>query len=112
MMADLAAESADRVGLLWRVLRDAASVDAHAAETMRASLDRRGVSFEIVVGLLPAEQLRASPGETVDTLWALTSLETYLMLRTVRGWSHDRYRDWLRRTLLTQLLTSPNDQTG
>ena len=104
MMADLSAHAADRVGPLWTVLRDAASVDAHAAETMRSSLDRRGVSFEVVVGLLPVERLRASPTETVDALWALTSLESYLMLRTVRGWSHERYRDWLRRTLLLHLL--------
>ena len=109
MMADLIADAADRVGPLLAVLRDAASVDARAAATMRAALDRRGAAFEVAVGLLPPERLRASPQESIDTLWALTSPDTYLMLRTTRGWSHRRYQDWLRRTLILQLLTPPDD---
>lgn len=109
MIADLITGVLDRMGPLWTVLRDAASVDANAAATLRAMDDRRAAAFEVSVALLPAQQLRASPRESVDTLWALSSPEMYLMLRALRGWSHRRYRDWLRRTLLVLLLSAPND---
>lgn len=105
MIADRIAEILDRIGPLWTVLRDAAGTDTGAADTMHAMLDRRTAAFEVAVGLLPTHRLRASPAESVDALWALSSPDTYLMLRTIRGWSHRRYRDWLRRTLTVQLLT-------
>lgn len=105
MIADRITGVLDRIGPLWTVLRDAASVDAGAAATMHSILERRAASYEVGVDLLPKARLRASRRESIDTLWALTSPETYLMLRTVRGWSHRRYRDWLRQTLLLQLLT-------
>lgn len=53
MMVDLICDALDRVGPLWTVLRDAASVDAGAAETMRAMLERRAAAFEAAIGLLP-----------------------------------------------------------
>lgn len=109
MMAELIADTLERMGSLWNVLRDAAGVDAGAAATMHAMLERRAIAFEAAVSLLPVERLRASPSESIDTLWALSSPEMYLMLRTVRGWSHHRYRDWLIRTLQVQLLIPLNE---
>ncbi|MGH3265328.1 MAG: hypothetical protein ACRDNS_25410, partial [Trebonia sp.] len=82
---------------------------ARAAATMHAMLEQRAAAFDVAVALLPRQRLRASPRESADTLWALSSPETYLMLRSNRGWSHRRYRDWLRRTLLLQLLTTPTN---
>ena len=108
MMAGRIADSLGRIGPLWTVLRDAAGVDDRAAATMRTTVERRAASFEAAVAMLPAQQLRSSPSESVDTLWALSSPELYLMLRTTRGWSHRRYRDWLTRTLQVQLL-APSD---
>ncbi|MGH3637267.1 MAG: helix-turn-helix domain-containing protein [Mycobacterium sp.] len=105
MIADRITDVTERVGPLWTVLRDAAGIDARAAATMHTILELRAAAYEVAVDLLPQQQLRASRRESVDTLWALTSPETYLMLRTIRGWSHRRYRDWLRQTLLVQLLT-------
>lgn len=105
MIVDLIADALDRVGPLWTVLRDAAGVDAGAAATMRAMLDRRAAALDVAVSMLPEQQLRLSSRESTDTLWALSSPDTYLMLRTVRGWSHHQYQDWLHRTLRTLLLT-------
>ncbi|MDQ2850016.1 MAG: hypothetical protein M3Y49_04640, partial [Actinomycetota bacterium] len=73
-----------------------------------AMLERRAAAFEAAIGLLPPERLRLSPDESADTLWALSSPDTYLMLRTVRGWSHHTYQNWLRHSLLTLLLTPLN----
>lgn len=109
MIADRIAGVLERIGPLWTVFRDAAGVDARAAATMRAVLDRRAAAFEIAVALLPAQRLRVSRRECVDTLWALSSPEMYLMLRSIRGWSQHHYRDWLRQTLLVQLLTPQPD---
>lgn len=109
MIADRIADTLDRMGPLWTVLRDAASVDTGAATTRRALLERRATAFEVAVGLLPAQRLRTNPLDSVDTLWALSSPEMYLMLRSIRGWSHHHYRDWLRQTLLVQLLTPQPD---
>ncbi len=109
MIADGIAVVMERVAPLWTVLGDAASVDTRAAATLRAMNNRRATAFEVAVALLPAPQLRTNPRESVDTLWALSSPEMYLMLREIRGWSHRHYRDWLRRTLLVQLLTAPTD---
>jgi AcrR family transcriptional regulator len=104
MIADRIAGVLDRIGPLWTVLRDAASIDPRAAETLRGLLELRAAAFEVAVGALPEDRLRESASRSVDTLWALSSPETYLMLRSIRGWSHRRYRDWLRRTLVLQLL--------
>lgn len=104
MIVNRIADILDWVGPLWTVLRDAASVDAGAAATMRAMLERRAAAFEVAIDLLPPERLRLSSSESVDTLWALSSPDTYLMLRTVRGWSHHAYQDWLHDTLITLLL--------
>jgi AcrR family transcriptional regulator len=109
MIAVRIADTLDRTGRLWTVLRDAAGIDARAAATMQATVERRTAALEVAVGMLPAQRLRASPDESLDTLWVLSSPETYLTLRTVRGWSHRRYRDWLIRTLQLQLLAPPDE---
>jgi AcrR family transcriptional regulator len=114
MIADRIAGVQQGVAPLWNVLRDAASVEPRSAATMHAILEHRAASFEVAVGMLPEHRLRESPSDSVDMLWALSSPETYLVLRSVRGWSHRRYRDWLRRTLLVQLLTpttGPSEKT-
>ncbi len=104
MIADRLVEVLERIGPLWGVLRDAAAVDARAAEAMRVAFDRRGASFEVAVGLLPPERLRGGAQECIDVLWALTTPELHGVLRVDRGWSRERYHEWLRRTLVVQLL--------
>ena len=38
-----------------------------------------------------------------DTLWTLTSPEIYELLVLNRGWSIDRYRDWIIRAIIAEL---------
>lgn len=47
--------------------------------------------------------LRLPHDEALETAWALTSPELHQLLSRVRGWTRQRYRDWLADTL-TQLL--------
>ncbi|WP_134740221.1 TetR/AcrR family transcriptional regulator [Nocardioides sp. 503] len=105
MIADRVVDVLERIGPLWGVLRDAAAVDAGAAEAMRVGAERREASFVVAVGMLPAERLRGGPEECIDMLWGLTTPELYGVLRVDRGWSEARYREWLRRALAFQLLT-------
>ena len=38
-------------------------------------------------------------GGDAETIWALASPELYVLLTTVRGWTPERYAEWLAETL-------------
>lgn len=48
--------------------------------------------------------LRVPAEQALETVWALTSPELHQLLVRVRGWTRDRYRDWLAHSLSTVLL--------
>jgi AcrR family transcriptional regulator len=104
LLAALIASVQERSAPIQVAVRQAAAVDAAVAANFDAELERRHETFVALVGRLPADRLRHSPEETTDTAWAIGSTEVYLLLRTRRGWSADRYRDWLSRTLVDLLL--------
>lgn len=41
-----------------------------------------------------------------DILWTLTGSDVYRMLVRERGWSSQKYQDWLADTLVRSLLSS------
>ena len=43
--------------------------------------------------------------DAASIVWMLTSPEVHSLLRVVRGWTAERYRDWLGDTLARSLLT-------
>lgn len=98
---------AERVAPLWGVLVQAAGVDPKAAAHLEASLHRRQLGLTVAVEQVPDEQLRAPREEIVDSLFAISAPEIYLRLRSLRGWTHADYHDWLERTLLIQFLATP-----
>ncbi|MGH2357474.1 MAG: TetR/AcrR family transcriptional regulator, partial [Candidatus Limnocylindria bacterium] len=59
------------------------------------------------VGLL-AEQGRLRPGlsfeDARDVVWTLCSLAVHDLLVVHRGWSAERYQDWLSAALIRELL--------
>lgn len=112
MIAERIAEVMKSIGPLWSVFRDAAGVDTEAAAAMDAALEHRAAAFEVAIRLLPAKRLRSSRAECADTLWALSSPDTYLMLRSKREWTHRRYADWLGRSLHVLLLNDPADASS
>lgn len=96
-----------RSGPLLRALRDAATTDSeladlwHEMETWRLNGQGR------FAGLLAERgQLRAglSVEDGRDIVFALCSLSVYDILVIERGWTDDRYRDWLAATLADSLL--------
>jgi len=82
----------ERTAGFAKVLREAAPTDETIAEALRATKQRqrRDVSTgaALVLGRRPSDAER-------DGLWALVSVEVYLLLVEESGWSARQYEDWL-----------------
>lgn len=89
------------------VLRGAGVV---APELASLEEEREGVRYErqerMIASLRDAKRLRR--GLTVrsarDILWTLTGRDVYLMLVRQRGWTSQKYQNWLADTLVQTLL--------
>lgn len=108
-MAALIASIQERSAPVQSVFRQAAAVDDTIAASLDRELRRRHEAFAVLVGMIPEDRLRQSPEECTDTAWAIGSSEVYQLLRIRRGWDADRYREWLSRTLVEQLLSPSHD---
>jgi AcrR family transcriptional regulator len=104
MMAALIASIQERSAPIQSVFRQAAAIDDTIAASLDRELLRRHETFAVVIGMIPANRLRHSRGESTDTAWAIGSSEVYQLLRIRRGWDADHYQEWLSRTLVDQLL--------
>jgi AcrR family transcriptional regulator len=96
-----------RAGPLLRVLIGAATTDPELAELWTQ------IENERLTGLGRFAQLLADRGvlrpdlsvqEARDLLWTLNSLAVHDLLVRQRGWSPERYRDWLADALARELL--------
>ena len=99
-----------RLAPLFLVIRGAAESDQDAAELWA------GLGAQKLAGMtMLAEHLASAgvlaPGRSVeearDELWALGATELYELLVGQRGWSPERYRDWLVDVWANRLLTEP-----
>jgi hypothetical protein len=107
LLADLMAAVAERMGPVWQAYREAAATDARAAADMVELLRARHESLGRALELLPGDSLRLPLAEAVDSFWAISSLDGYLLLTGQRGWSHQKWHAWLRATAVVQLLAAP-----
>jgi AcrR family transcriptional regulator len=92
-----------RIAGLGKVLREAAYGDETIAEMLAATYERQRRDVSAGVGLILD---REPTDREADTVWALVSLEVYLLLTEVRGLSTDEYESWLAETLASLL---PNE---
>jgi AcrR family transcriptional regulator len=104
VIAALIAETMQRLAPVWVAYREAAAVDPTGAANLEAAHRRRSETFADMLGRVDQERLRLSPEEAADSAWAVGSIDVYLLLRTIRGWSHERYAAWLTRTLVELLV--------
>lgn len=82
-----------------------------APELARLEQERERIRYEreeaMIVSLRDAKRLR--PGLSYraarDILWTLTGSDVYRMLVRERGWSSQKYQDWLADTLARSLLS-------
>lgn len=97
-----------RAGPLLRVLIGAAATDPELAQLWTH------IEKERLIGMGRFAQLLADRGvlrpglsaeEARDLLWTLNSLAVHDLLVRQRGWSPERYRDWLAAALARELLS-------
>jgi AcrR family transcriptional regulator len=102
--ADIA-KRLERAAPLMRVLGDAAQTDPELDALYRGFQQARQRNLRVFVDSLAANaELRASPREAAETVWALASPELHTLLTQTAGWSRKRYTAWLADTLAGALL--------
>jgi len=108
-----------RAGPLYRVLMEATAADPEVGDVWNQLEAQRLKGMRRI-----AEQLKNVGGirqglsveEAGDILWTVNSLAVYNLLVLQRGWSPERYRDWIASTNTRALLpgrsrpTPPNDR--
>lgn len=108
--AALLAEAQARLAPLYLVIRGAADADESVAEPW-AELGAQRLAGMTMLAEHLAEAGLLAPGRGVaearDELWALGAVEVYDLLVGQRGWSPDRYRDWLVEVWADRLLAAP-----
>jgi AcrR family transcriptional regulator len=96
-----------RLGPLYRTLGEAAAVKPELARVWEElETQRLNGMARFAQHLSDSGALRPglSVEEARDVLWTLNSHAVHRMLVTERGWSEERYRDWLAATLAGALL--------
>jgi AcrR family transcriptional regulator len=105
--AALLRELLARTGPVHRLLADAAKSDADAASLLAALAHQRHEGQSRIARSL-ARSGALKPGlkerDAADIIHALASPEVYGLLVFDRGWSGERYEDWVRTILAEQLL--------
>ena len=95
----------ERVGPLVEVLSTASRTDPELAALLAKIHDERLANLRTFVQALAANgPLRLEPEAALDTVWALASTDEHRLLTGTRGWSRERYREWLAGSLAALLL--------
>jgi AcrR family transcriptional regulator len=106
LLAGWFAEAHARSAAVYLAIREAAAVDAGAAELEQTLADERfGRYREAARELSRRGGLRAglTQEQAAATIWTLGHPDTYRYLSQRRGWSANRYRRWLETELRAAL---------
>lgn len=101
------AEIFERIAPIMGVVRDAAVVDAEMAEQWATNEGQRLTAFRELAALLDDRgDLRAGMDveQATDLVFALNSIEVYLLLTRARGWTTEQWERWLTDTLRASLV--------
>jgi len=94
----------ERAAPLVAIVSGASRSEPELAELLARLHAVRLKNLRVLIDALAVNgPLRLPHDEALETAWALTSPELHQLLSRVRGWTRQRYRDWLADTL-TQLL--------
>jgi len=108
MLAGLIATTLERLAPVWIAYREASAVDAKAASNLAAAHRRRRETFGTMIRMVPEDRLRHDYEGSADTMWAIGSIDVFLLQRTVLAWDATQHAQWLGDTLVDQLVTTPN----
>ena len=109
MLAHFSRGILERTAVAHRILRSAAASDGAAAELQRADAKRRGDGQRLYIDMLRSNgPLRdgLTPDDAAATYSALSNPNTYALLVGERGWSADKFEDWLGDNLTLLLLAT------
>jgi TetR/AcrR family transcriptional regulator, regulator of autoinduction and epiphytic fitness len=99
-----------RAGPLLRALRAAAALDPELAR-LWAELEAQRLAglgqFAELLASRAVLRTDLSAEGARDVIWTLCSLAVHDLLVVERGWPADRYREWLARSLASELLATP-----
>jgi AcrR family transcriptional regulator len=108
LTAPIARQIHDAQSATFDLLRGAGVV---APELAKLEQQRERLRYErqerMIISLRDARRLRPGldHGTARDIFWMLTGRDVYRMLVRERGWSSQKYQDWLADTLVHSLLT-------
>jgi AcrR family transcriptional regulator len=101
---------AGRMAPLHLVLRDAAAQDADLASLRDEIAARRARNMRLFAeDLIASGDMRPelSADEIADVVWSTSAAEFYTLLVRERGWSLERYEEWLADTWCDLFLRAP-----
>ena len=109
LAAPIARQIHDAQSVTFDLLRGAGVV---APELAKLERQREGLRYErqerMIISLGDAGRLRTELDHATarDIFWMLTGRDAYRMLVRERGWSSQKYQEWLADTLVHSLLTA------
>lgn len=104
MLAAQIVATMERLAPVWIAYREAAAVDPKAEANLTAAHRRRRQTFGELIRMIDEERLRQPYEQSADTMWAIGSIDVFLLMRTVLEWDEPAYAAWLSRTLVDQLV--------
>lgn len=98
----------ERAAPLVAIVGAASRSDPQLAELLGRLHAHRLRNLSVLVSALASNgPLRLDGNDALETVWALTSPELHQLLTHVRGWTRERYQDWLADSLAHLLLIQP-----
>jgi AcrR family transcriptional regulator len=101
-------EIMERMAPIFEIMRIAAKSEPEISEMLQHIYESRLHGMGTFIGYLAANgPLKGdiTPVEAAETVWAISSAEVFSLLTSVRGWSVERYEQWLAKSL-TDLLVN------
>jgi AcrR family transcriptional regulator len=96
---------APRMATVLAIIQQAAHTEPELATLWDQIAERRAANMRLFVAdLATVTPLRLGPGDAADIIWATNAPELYLMLVRQRGWSPERYEQFLADTWRRLLL--------
>jgi AcrR family transcriptional regulator len=107
MFAEIVAYNLDQVAVISRIMVDAARTEGEIAKILQKlnqqRLDHMALAVQQVAAHGPFRE-EVDLAYATNTVWTLTSPEVFLLLTEDRGWSKEKYAQWLADMLVRALL--------
>jgi len=107
MFAQVVASNLEQVAVISEIMKDAARIEPDFDRILQKLNRQRLEHMTLAVQQIAANgSFREDMGVEYarDTVWTLTSPEVFLLLTRDRGWSKEKYAQWLADTLTRALL--------